>query len=141
MEFRIVLCAEVVYLRTLLCSHMFYCQPENTSQSLGRHNKHVGNIKRGGKINSTLKYFSMRKCQKRQTNYSTSTFLTETMAKENAVVLDEKCLNYSSFKNTTRPPDVESCCEYTEQAADSRQGAVLRLGGWARSSKTSRCKR
>jgi hypothetical protein len=32
-----------------------------------------------------------------------------------------------------RPPDMEGSCEYFEEAvADSRQGAVLQLGDWAR---------
>jgi hypothetical protein len=31
-----------------------------------------------------------------------------------------------------RPPDTEGSCEYNEYAvADSRQGVVLQLGGWA----------
>jgi hypothetical protein len=31
-----------------------------------------------------------------------------------------------------RPPDMEDTYEYTEQAvADSRQGVVLQVGGWA----------
>ena len=55
-------------------------------------------------------------CQylKRQTNYIAFTFLIEAIAKENTFVLNEMRLNYSSLKNTTRPPDVESSCEYTE---------------------------
>jgi hypothetical protein len=32
-----------------------------------------------------------------------------------------------------RPPDMEGSCEYIEQAvADSRQGVVFQLGGWAK---------
>ena len=72
-----------------------------------------GTSKEGGQIHSTLEYFSMSKCQKRQTNYNIFTFLIEPIAKENTFVLNEKCLNYSSFTNA-RPPDVESCCQYTE---------------------------